>query len=427
MIQFFHHTRRSKKMKKVFWGILLLTLFLTVLVSCGKRENPVRTTYPFHDPWILQPPEEGYIALQDNILIDSPQKWAWIYLPPQYDRDRHVPLLGRGFPVLYLLHDFGGDNETFYNIYKVQQIADRLIDNKEIQPMIIVMPDGSNSLGGSFYANSDLMGRYEDYIRELMDTIDVNFHTVAKRDPDTKEVIADRRYKAIGGHGMGGYGAFKMALDYDTTLFHSVSAMSPFLSFASFLTEETIDLVFRENGISEEDSSLSSYKTINPWPDSLHPDKSITQLIFAMAAAFSPHDITETNPTEPYFFELVNIGGARYGVDLPFDSARTISPGSEIWDRWMSYHDIKTLFTKNPNGGFGELKIYFDCGDYDQLKLYEGAGAFDQLLSSSGIEHTYVEYPGYGNYPAGHSHFIYDRLVEILKFHSRHFPSPTWE
>jgi S-formylglutathione hydrolase FrmB len=415
-------------MKKVFLGILFLALFFAVLVSCGKRENPVRTTYPFHEPWLLQPPGEGYIALQGNIL-HSPHKIVWIYLPPQYNRERHVPLLGRGFPVLYLLHDFGGDNETFYNIYKVQQTADRLIAEEEIQPMIIVMPDGSNSLGGSFYTNSDLIGRYEDYIiKEVMDIIDANFHTVAKEDPDTKEIIADRRYKAISGHGMGGYGAFKMAFDYDTTLFQSVSAMSPFLSFASFLTKEMIDSVFRENGIADDDSSLSSYKTINPWPDSLHPDKSITQLIFAMAAAFSPHDITKTNPTEPYFFELANMGGARYGVDLPFDSARAIpwGPGT-VWDRWISYHDIYTLFRNNPNGGFGELKIYFDCGEQDQLKLYEGAGAFDQLLSLSGIEHTYVEYPGYGDYPAGHSTFIYDRLAEILKFHSRHFPSPTWE
>jgi S-formylglutathione hydrolase FrmB len=283
-------------------------------------------------------------------------------------------------------------------------------------------------LGGSFYTNSDLIGKYEDYIvNEVMLIIDTTFHTVAKKDPDTKEIISDRRYRAISGHGMGGYGAFKIALDYDTALFQSVSAMSPFLSFESFLTKEMIEEVFRENGISEHDFSLSSYKTINPWPDLLHPDKSITQLVFAMAGAFSPHDTKDTNPDDFYFFELLKTGGKSYGVDLPFDSARTVSPGSEIWDRWMLYHDIKTVLARNPSSGFGDLKIYFDCGNFDQLKLYEGARAFDQLLSLSGIEHTYVEYPGYENHQAGHSNFIYDRLPEILKFHSRHFPLPTWQ
>ena len=408
-------------MKRMFIGVLFLALFFALLVSCGKRENPVRTIYPFDGPWNTK---SIFPSLQEGNKVDEFfERWIWVYLPPQYGKQHNPRMGGYGFPVLYLLHDFGGDNETFYNIYKVQQIADRLIAEKEIQPMIIVMPDGWNSLGGSFYTNSNLIGRYEDYIiKEVMDIIDVNLHTVVNKVEE--EWVPDPRYRAISGHGMGGYGAFKMALGYDTTLFQSVSAMSPFLSFASFLTEEMIDSVFREN-IADDDSSLAGYKTINPWPDSLHPDKSITQLIFAMAAAFSPHDTTEINPDDPYFFELPNIGG--YGVDLPFDSTRTIPEGpGTVWERWMSYHDIYTLFTKNPNGGFGELKIYFDCGNFDQLKLYEGAGAFDQLLSLSGIEHTYVEYSGYGNYPAGHSSFIYDRLPEILKFHSRHFPPPHY-
>jgi enterochelin esterase family protein len=414
-------------MKRIFTGFLFLALFSLVLVSCEKRENPTRITYPFHEPWEL--PAHEFIALQNNLLGDSPVRSIYVYLPPQYDLSKHFPLQsGYGFPVLYLLHDFGGDYETFYNIYKVQQIADRLIAEGEIQPMIIVMPDGYNSLGGSFYTNSDLSGKYQDYlINEVMLIIDTTFHTMAKEDPDTKEIIADRRYKAISGHGMGGYGAFKMAVDFDTTLFQSVSAMSPFLSFESFLSQETIEEVFRENGISENDSSLASYKKISPWPDSLHPDKFTTQLIFAMAAAFSPHDKNDTDPKVPYFFEIKKITTKRYGVDLPFDSTRTILSGpGTIWDRWIS-HDVKTMFTKlPPNGGFGELNIYLDCGDFDQLKLDEGTSAFDKLLSSAGIEHTYIEYPGYESYPAGHMNFIFDRLPEILKFHSQHFPPPHY-
>ncbi len=409
-------------MKRIFIGLLFLTLFFSILVSCGKRENPVRTTYQFREPW--QFPPRGFTALEGNILGDPYVKGVSVYLPPQYNLDRHFALLNRGFPVLYLLHGFLGDYSTFVDVYKVQQIADRLIAEGEIQPMIIVMPDGFNSLGGSFYTNSDLIGGYEDYIvNELMLIIDTTFHTVAQKDPETKEIIMDPRYKAISGHGMGGYGAFKMALHYDTTLFQSVSGMSPFLSFESFLTREMIDSVFRENGIEDDDFSYLSYKTISPFPAE---EKLLSLLLFAMAAAFSPHDPSDMGVIDN-FFPILEIAGQEYGVDLPFDSTRTIPVGSKIWDRWMFNHDIKTVFTKNPGSGFRELKIYFDCGDQDQLKLYEGARAFDRLLSLSGIEHTYVEYPGYENYPAGHSNFIYDRLPEILKFHSRHFPPPTWE
>jgi len=410
-------------MKRVFIGLLFLALLFSVLVGCGKRDNPIRTAYPFNEPWKLQPPAGGYMSLQDNMLDDPSARLVYVYLPPQYDWKKHGPLLsGYGFPVLYLLHDFGDDYSTFVNFYKVGQIADRLIAEEEIQPMIIVMPDGWNSLGGSFYTNSDLIGRYEDHLLdEVMAIIDTTFHTVAKKDPDTKEIIPNPRYKAISGHGMGGYGAFKMAVKYDTTLFYAVSGMSPFLLFGSLLNKEMIDLVFRENGIPDHDFSDSMYRKISPAPAA---EKPLTSLVFAMAAAFSPHDLADTDPDDPQFFELLNIGGKKYGVDLPFDSTRTILEGSEIWNRWMD-HDIKTLL--NPNGGFRELKVYLDCGDHDQLKLYEGVQKFHQTLSHHGIENTYVEYPGYENYPAGHRNFIHDRLVGILKFHSQHFPPPTWE
>ena len=410
-------------MRRAFIGFLFMVLFLSILVSCGKRENPIRDTYEFREPWDFPPHE--FRDLQGNILGDPYIRGVRVYLPPDYDLDRHFALSGTGFPVLYLLHDLWGDYTTFTDFYKVQQIADRLIAEEEIQPMIIIMPDGSNSLGGSFYTNSDLIGRYEDYIvNEIMPMVDTTFHTVAERDPDTKEIIPDARFKAISGHAMGGYGAFKMAMHYDTTLFGSVSAMSPFLSFESFLTKEMIRDVFRENGIADDDFSPLSYKTVSPFPTG---EKPWTSVLFAMAAAFSPHDTNDTDPDGRSFFEVLRVGERKYGVDLPFDSTRTISPGSEIWDQWMFYHDIRTLFTTSSGGGFKELKIYFDCGDQDQLRLYEGARAFHQLISQYGIENTYVEYPGYGSFAAGHSNFIYDRLPGILKFHSRHFPSPTWD
>jgi S-formylglutathione hydrolase FrmB len=409
-------------MKRAFIGCLFLVLFFSILVSCGKRENPLRTTYEFREPWDL-PPQE-FRSLQGNILGDAYVKGLHVYLPPQYDLERHFALSGRGFPVLYLLHDLWGDYKTFTDVYKVQQIADRLIAEGEIQPMIIVMPDGHNSLGGSFYTNSDLTGRYEDHIvNEIIPMIDTIFHTVAQRDPVTEEILTDTRYRAISGHGMGGYGAFKLALHYDTTLFGSVSGMSPFLSFESFLTKEMIDDVFRENGIADDDFSNSSYKTLTPLPSG---EKPLTSVLFAMAAAFSPHDTADTNPDDPYFFDVLRIGAREYGVDLPFDSTRTISPGSETWDRWMSDHDVRTLLINNRGGGFEKLNVYFDCGDQDQLKLYEGTRAFHQLLSQYGIENTYVEYPGYGGFAAGHDNFVYDRLPELLKFHSRTFPPPTW-
>lgn len=415
-------------MKRILTGLFLMCVFLSLLVSCGKRENPVRSRYLYHDPFRL---ERVFNALQGNDIGDLASRNVYVYLPPMYDPNLHTPQLpNQGFSVLYLLHDFGEDYESFISVYKVGEIADQLIAEGEIQPMIIIMPDASSismapdvlkkKKSGTFYTNSALLGQYEDYIvQELMAVVDSNFHTYVTKPGDV--YLADPQYRAISGLGMGGYGALKIAMDHDT-LFHSVSAMSPFASLESFLNREIINKVFEENGIASNDFSYSSYKKLDPWESSQHPDKTYSQLVFVMAAAFSPHD--KTNPDTTSFFTLLNKSGIKYGVDLPFDSTRTIPPGSPIWQRWL-FHDLKTNLINDPNA-FGDLKIYFDCGDQDQLNLLEGARAFDQILSLYGKEHTYSEYSGYPGYPATHNNFIYDQLVEILKFHSRNFPPPAY-
>jgi S-formylglutathione hydrolase FrmB len=307
-----------------------------------------------------------------------------------------------------------------------------MIAENQINPMILVMPDASSialasdpyktELGGTFYVNSLLLGKYEDYIaHDIVDSIETNFATVGTRIEGVW--VPNRDYHAISGHGMGGYGALRIAMDYDTLLFSSVSAISPYTSFETFLTRQIIDKVYEENGFAYDDFSYASYKKLNPWTDTSHLDKTYSQLIFAMAAAFSPHDPKNTDTTN--FFVLVDIAGTKYGVDLPFDASRNVPAGSPIWNRWLS-QDIKTILTNEPDA-FANLSIYFDCGDQDQLSLYNGTRTLDQLLSLYGQEHTYMEYSGYSGYPADHNHFVHDRLPDILKFHSQHFGSPKWE
>ena len=407
-------------MKRVLFGLLLICMISSLLVGCGKRDNPTRSQYPFADPFRMS---RDWVALQDNELLDPSIRDVYIYLPPMYDGEIHTPQQPNlGFSVLYLLHDLGGDFSTFVSVHKIGQLADRLIEEGEIQPMIIVMPDASSlSLGGSFYTNSPLTGDCEDYIlKNLMAVVDSNVHTFMNKPGE--DYIPDPNYRAIGGLGMGAYGALRMAMDYDTTVFGAVSAMSPFASLESFLTREAIDKVFEENGIGSGDLSYDSYKTLNPWPDDDHPDKTHSQLVFAMAAAFSPRSTMGADTTD--FFTLATEGALRHGVDLPFDETRTILPGSEIWNKWLQF-DIKTKLAGEP-GTFTDLEIYLDCADQNEFGLLDGARALDQLLSLYGQKHTYMEYSGYPDTPAGHDNFIYDRLEEVLKFHSRNFPPPAY-
>jgi esterase/lipase superfamily enzyme len=403
-------------MKRIMIGLLLALMILTLIVGCGKRDNPVRTRYLYRAPWTIGP--RDFESLSGSIVQDPISRSILAYLPPMYDIQKHQPgLINEGFSVLYMLHDYGVDNYSFPEVYKIVQVADQLIEEEKIQPMIIVFPDAYSLFsGGSFYINSYLLGTYENYIvGELMAVIDSNLHTFGVK-PD-EDWLPDSRYRAISGLGMGGYGALRLAMEHGS-LFTAVSAMSPYTSFESFLSREIIDKVYEENGIAAGDISYASFKSLNPWTDENHPDKTFSQIVFAMAITFSPHLLSDPDTTN-YIF-LTYMGTQPYGVDLPFDSTRNIPPGSAIWNRWLEY-DLKTQLINDP-GVFGDLDIYLDCGNQDEFKLYEGARAFSQLLSLYGKTHSYIEYNGYPDFPAGHDSFIYDRLVEVLKFHSENFP-----
>ena len=90
---------------------------------------------------------------------------------------------GVRMPVLYLLHGYSGDQETWLNVKpSLPQMADR-------DSVIVVCPDGENS----WYWDSpvDPSMRYETFVsQELLRDIDARYHT-----------RADRSGRAITGHG----------------------------------------------------------------------------------------------------------------------------------------------------------------------------------------------------------------------------------
>jgi S-formylglutathione hydrolase FrmB len=111
-------------------------------------------------------------------------------------------------------------------------------------------------------------------------------------------------------------------------------------------------------------------------------------------------------------------------VDIPVDWNGELVDW--IWERWLE-NDVQTKLLSLLEQGetpFEDMEIYFDCANQDELLLQYHARIFQQLLAGSGINHIYREYQGYDNYPAGHHNLIYDRLAEVLKFHSGCFPEP---
>ena len=120
---------------------------------------------------------------------------------------------GTRYPVLYLFHGIGGDKSSWMEYGDIARAMQHLVDAGEIQPMIIVSPDGylsyySDAIDGSF--------PYESFFtKELMAAVDSLYPT-----------IANREHRAVGGFSMGGFGALSCGLR-NRDRFCAIAALSP--------------------------------------------------------------------------------------------------------------------------------------------------------------------------------------------------------
>ena len=137
-------------------------------------------------------------ALEGNLMGETADPDVTIYLPPAYEGNRD-----RRYPVVYLLHGFGGNDTTWTGrIANVPQVMDRVIANKTAREMIIVMPSSTTKHGGSMYSSSVTTGDWESYIAEdLVSYMDGHYRT-----------IPDRGSRGLAGHSMGGYGTLKIGM-----------------------------------------------------------------------------------------------------------------------------------------------------------------------------------------------------------------------
>ncbi len=76
-----------------------------------------------------------------KVWYDSPTlkltRRMYVYTPPGYETSRS------GYPVLYLLHGGGGDEDAWLTLGRANLILDNLIDQGKARPMIVVMPNGN--------------------------------------------------------------------------------------------------------------------------------------------------------------------------------------------------------------------------------------------------------------------------------------------
>jgi enterochelin esterase-like enzyme len=135
-----------------------------------------------------------------------------IYTPAGYETGKDK------YPVLYLLHGMGGDEEAWIALGRTSQILDNLIAQGKAKPMIVVMTNGNvaqeaapgeSSLGmykPTFQLPNTMDGKFEETFTDVITFVERNYR-----------VKADKADRAIAGLSMGGYHSLHISRYYPNT------------------------------------------------------------------------------------------------------------------------------------------------------------------------------------------------------------------
>jgi enterochelin esterase family protein len=145
-----------------------------------------------------------------------------IYTPPGYEATN-----GR-YPVLYLLHGSGGDEDEWVIFGRAVQIIDNLIHQGKAQPMILVMPNGHVHLEAAPGESSRGYYKPEHHRSEgTTDAFEANFKEITDFVDSNYRTVADKAHRAIAGLSMGGGHAMTISRRLENT-FDYVGLFSAF-------------------------------------------------------------------------------------------------------------------------------------------------------------------------------------------------------
>lgn len=436
------------KIIKIALAVLSILSIALLYTSCEKRENPVELTINPGLEYTSTYNDTG--SLWFNYMGNNTFRQISIYTPPGYVDSMTSEL----YPVLYLLHGFNGNEDYFTELYGLNHIADEMIADNEIEPMIIATIDASTILGGGWYTDTDSFGvqygvvdtLYWNYTSfdsvgnpqdssAVTDTSDITRYfaglferqimvELRNRVESNFNVYTTRAKTGIGGHFMGGYGAMKLAMEYPDQ-FGSVSSMSGLLAFqgdssTNFGAIDYIPHVLAENNIADSNTGAANMAIFYNMTGGRN--KPYTSLMMSMASIFSPHDFNN-NDTSCSVLLTKTAEGDYIRIDMPFHWSY-INTGADtlisaVWAEWME-HDCLSIFSARVDS-FTNVAVYMDCGDGDNYNIKEMNDIFSDSLDAHNIAHTYDVYSGYAGNPAGRDNFVQERLREVLKFHSQQF------
>lgn len=148
-----------------------------------------------------------------RMWYDSPnlgmKRRLTVYTPAGYETS------GKKYPVFYLLHGMGGDEEAWIALGRTAQILDNLIAQGKAKPMIVVMTNGNASQeaapGETQYG---LVPPTTQMPKTMEGSFETAFPDVVKFVDKTFRTQANKRGRAIAGLSMGGFHSLHISKQY---------------------------------------------------------------------------------------------------------------------------------------------------------------------------------------------------------------------
>ncbi len=175
------------------------TRYLSMLLIDGERSENYR-----------EASQRGTVShvWYDSALLGINRRLT-VYTPYGYETSKKVK-----YPVLYLLHGAGGDEEAWSSMGRAAQILDNLIEKGLAKPMIVVMPNGNPGQQAACTLNLPVKNidwrapeNRDIYVKslceEIVPFIETNYRVIAK--PESR---------AIAGLSMGGGHTISASLLY---------------------------------------------------------------------------------------------------------------------------------------------------------------------------------------------------------------------
>lgn len=149
-----------------------------------------------------------------KIWYDSPElgmdRRLTIYTPAGYEDSGK-----KKYPVFYLLHGMGGDENAWMELGRTSQILDNLIASGKAETMIVVMTNGNAALEAApgesslgfvapvFRPAKTMDGSFEQSFPEIVSFVDSHYRT-----------IRSKSGRAIAGLSMGGFHSMTISMNY---------------------------------------------------------------------------------------------------------------------------------------------------------------------------------------------------------------------